>query len=152
MSNEPKKIDLLGLKKNKPITDNESTTKASKTESRVDEKAEERTDAILTKYKPRAEEYNQIGANRAAEDKKRKDEWRKKEEGYFRTSLFISLKDNEDYEDIRRKSRGGKLRLGYRHIFHYGLMMLKSMSPDDAVKKLVEIEEEFKKLGIVIKE
>lgn len=143
--NEPKKVNLLGLKKEK-----ENVANVNEVEKK-EENLENRADAILEKYKDREIEYNKIGAKRADEDKKRKDEWKKKDTGYFRTSLFITLNDNDDYEDIRKKSRG-TLRLGYRHIFHYGLKQLKNLSPDEAVKILLEIDEEFKKSGIVIKE
>lgn len=153
--NEPKKVNLLAMK-SKVAADNGSSVLSKEdtqkeAEVKKQNEAEQRALHILDKYEPREEEYKEVGIKRAEDDKKQKDAWKKKKEGYFRTSIFITLNDNDDYEALRREARG-TLRFGYRHIFHYGIAQLKQLSPGEAVKQLEKIDEEFKKQGVVIKE
>lgn len=137
----PKKVNLLAGLKNK----NEIPSGEKKIEE------ENRVDKILDRYAKSEVKYKEVGEKRAVEDTVRKKEWEKQKTGYFRTSIFVSLTDNDEYETIRRQARG-TVRVGYRHIFHYGLMQLLKLSPQEAVERLVEVEKEFDKQGIVIKE
>ncbi len=66
----------------------------------------------------------------------------------FRMSLFISVSDNEEYEELRRFTRGS-CRLGYRHIFRYGHRELSKLTPEEMVERLVDVDRELKQRGFV---
>lgn len=136
---EPKKANLFNYKKTAP----------GNAIGANNPKPEERVNTLLKKYEAREEEYAQVGEQRATEDKKRKEERDSQNKGYIRTSFFLSHNDNEEYEVIRRKTKGALRR--YRHILSFGLKNLSKMNQDEIIKQMLEVDNEYNKTGIVIK-
>jgi len=141
----PKKVDLL--KKKEPPAELTPEQKAAIEKDAADKRADE----IINRYKPREDEYKAVGEERAKQDQQRKSGWDKLNTTPFKTSLFISLRDNEDYEILKRATRG-TLRLGYRHVFKFGLKALLSLEPEAAIEKIVAIDNEYKRQGLTMKE
>jgi len=144
---EPKKVNLLaGVKNRKTETPEEKILKQEKAKAEQDKTV----DKILNVFNKREEEYSRVAGKRAIEDNQRRKEWDKTKTGYIRSSLFIPLVDNENYEEIRKSARG-RLRVGYRHIFSYGLRELMKLAPEEIVDKLAEVDAEYKAQGLTIK-
>lgn len=141
--NTPKKVDLLSLKKNKDTA--EEVKEVQKKEG-----DDSSADKILERYKPVEETYQQVGQERAEQDKKKYDELNRLNQTSFKSTFNMSLRDNDEYEEIRKQTRG-VVRLGYRHVFKFGLKQLLKMSREEIVKNMIEIDEEYKKMGINIK-
>lgn len=148
-TNVPKKVDILSLKKKQePVADEQQKEqKEQQAKEAIDKRAEE----LLERYKPVEEVYQKVGQERADQDKKKQIELDRLNKTSFKTSFNISLRDNDDYEEIRKQTRG-VIRLGYRHVFKYGLKQLLKLDREEVIKSILEIDDEYKKMGLSIKE